>query len=98
VLKNGTLSYYVDQNLGGGDAKGSIEITAKTQIRLFTDMNVTPEGRYNRREHPQGFEIYQGSGFRTYYFDAGTRQKLIAWVHALEDVIEAKNEEKARRR
>ena len=51
-------------------------------------MNVTPEGRYNRREHPQGFEIYQGSGFRTYYFDAGTRQKLIAWVHALEDVIE----------
>lgn len=81
----------MDQSIEkNGDAKGSIELTHKSEIRLFTDSHATGEAKIQKFKHPHGFEIWNGKSSRVFYFDAGTRQKLIAWVHALEDVIDAK--------
>lgn len=83
---DGAMSYAADEK---GGAKGVIELagTQGAQVRSVKGPEASVEGRMMGAEHPSGFEIYTGPGNRIWYFDAGNRNKMEAWIAALQAVI-----------
>merc|ERR550514_2494353 len=85
VLDGNVLTYAKEPS---AEKLGDIEIRPTDQIRPYAHPSSTPEGRIMAQRYPHGFEIFQGADVRTWYFDAGTREKLQAWVQALQSAAQ----------
>eukprot|EP00397_Hematodinium_sp_SG-2012_P001054 GEMP01001055.1.p1 GENE.GEMP01001055.1~~GEMP01001055.1.p1 ORF type:complete len:767 (+),score=142.46 GEMP01001055.1:330-2630(+) len=84
LTADGRLSYWRDK---GEEKKGDIEIQPDSVIRFFKDPGATSEARVMAHKYPNGLEIFQGNDVRTWYLDAGTREKQVIWHRAITDCI-----------
>lgn len=83
-LENGTMRYSREEK---GNEAGRVDISAKTEVRPIAHPNATVEGRMMSPKKPFAFEIHNGAGARTYYLDAGSREKMDLWIRALMGAI-----------
>lgn len=79
-MDNGTMRYSREEK---GTEAGRVDLSAKTEVRPIAHPNATVEGRMMSTKKPFAFEIFNGVGVRTYYLDAGSREKMDLWVRAL---------------
>lgn len=79
-LDGATLSY---SHTEGGHDERSIQLDICSRIVPIADPHATPEGRALKQKKPHAFEIYNGPGKRTWYFDAGSPEKMLIWCQAL---------------
>ena len=91
VLKKGIFRYFDENPKNGGRLKGDFAISEDVVVNLLTDAGASTEGRYMAARHRNGFEIADRDNSmagRCFFFDAVSRAKLQAWVTAIEDTIE----------
>lgn len=79
-----TLTY--SRNEGGKDDR-QIAINASTQVRAFGHPQATGQAKVMKAKRPFGFEIYLGPDTRTWYLDAGSADKLEAWLRNLNEAL-----------
>jgi len=80
----GALTYSREKR---GKVHRHIPLCASTQVRTFDQPDATPQARITFFDKPNGFEIYQGPGYRTWYLDAGSFEKCAAWTSTLARAI-----------
>lgn len=80
---NGVLSYGKEQ--ASQDKK--IFLDKSTRVRPLIHPTATEEGRRAGVKRPFGIEIYQGPSRRTWYLDAGSKEKRDLWLNSLQMVL-----------
>mmetsp|Transcript_59090 Transcript_59090/g.93567 ORF Transcript_59090/g.93567 Transcript_59090/m.93567 type:complete len:246 (-) Transcript_59090:102-839(-) len=81
---DGVLCYGKEQH--SQDLK-KIVLDKLTKVRPLIHPTATEEGRRIGVKKPFGIEIYQGAGRRTWYLDAGSKEKRDVWLNSLQMVI-----------
>eukprot|EP00434_Breviolum_minutum_P008332 symbB.v1.2.007352.t1/scaffold425.1/size368629/16 len=85
VLTNdGVLRYGKEQT--SQDMK-KIFLDKLTKVRPLIHPTATDEGRRIGVKKPFGIEIFQGAGRRTWYLDAGSKEKRDLWLNSLQMVL-----------
>lgn len=81
---DGVLCYGKEQH--SQDLK-KIVLDKLTKVRPLIHPTATEEGRRVGVKKPFGIEIYQGAGRRTWYLDAGSKEKRDLWLNSLHMVL-----------
>lgn len=84
LTHDGVLRYGKEQT--SQDMK-KIFLDKLTKVRPLIHPTATEEGRRIGVKKPFGIEIFQGAGRRTWFLDAGSKEKRDLWLNSLQMVL-----------
>lgn len=84
LMPSGELTYGKDQKTC---AEKRVDLFPYTLVRALLAPEASREGQLMGSKKPLGFEIFTGNGTRTWFLDAGSKEKLQAWIWTLNKVI-----------